>query len=82
MATVSGPNDGHRSQTMKSVRASRSLLVLGGLASLTGIVFHFIVIKAPFGVVNSDEALSGLMASSIRAGHLTTFLWGQISEGL
>ena len=62
---------------MKSARASRSLLVLGGLASLTGIVFHFIVIKAPFGVVNSDEALSGLMASSIRAGHLTTFLWGQ-----
>jgi len=51
--------------------------VLVALVSLAGIIFHFIVINPPFGVINSDEALSGLMASSIREGHFTTFLWGQ-----
>ena len=75
MATVSGPDVGHRPQTlMKSVIPTRVLIAL---VSLAGFIFHFIVINPPFGVVNSDEALSGLMATSIREGYFTTFLWGQ-----
>ena len=62
---------------MKSAIATRAFYVFIALVSLVGIILHYIVIRSPFGVINSDEALSGLMASSIRKGHFTTFLWGQ-----
>jgi hypothetical protein len=35
------------------------------------------MIREPFGVVNSDEAVAGLMARGIRDGHFTSFYWGQ-----
>ena len=78
MATVSGPNDGHRSQTMKSAPLTkRTILCLAFLLVLVGVVLRFLMIREPFGVVNSDEAVAGLMARGIRDGHFTSFYWGQ-----
>ena len=78
MATISGPNDGHRSQTMKSASITkRTILCLAFLLVLVGVVLRFLMIREPFGVVNSDEAVAGLMARGIRDGHFTSFYWGQ-----
>ena len=55
----------------------RTILCLAFLLVLVGVVFRFLMIREPFGVVNSDEAVAGLMARGIRDGHFTSFYWGQ-----
>ena len=63
---------------MKSASLTkRTILCLAFLLVLVGVIFRFLMIREPFGVVNSDEAVAGLMARGIRDGHFTSFYWGQ-----
>ena len=55
----------------------RIILALAVLLVGVGLWLRVMMITPPFGVVNSDEAIAGLMARGIRDGHLTTFYWGQ-----
>ncbi len=78
MATARRPNVGHRQKTMKlSSPARRTILCLAFALVLVGFVLRLLMIREPFGVVNSDEAMAGLMARGIRNGHFTSFYWGQ-----
>lgn len=47
------------------------------LALAAGVAMRLWVVLGPLGRLNSDEAISGLMASRIAAGDGTTFFWGQ-----
>jgi hypothetical protein len=63
---------------MKLERPARQIIIcLALLLVLVGLVLRLMMVRAPFGVVNSDEAIAGLMARGIRDGHFTTFYWGQ-----
>ncbi|CAB4706857.1 unannotated protein [freshwater metagenome] len=78
MAPTGGPDVGHRQEIMKSAPLTkRTILCLAFLLVLVGVVFRLLMIREPFGVVNSDEAMAGLMARGIRNGHFTSFYWGQ-----
>ena len=63
---------------MKLERPAKQIIVcLALFLVLVGLVFRLMMVRAPFGVINSDEAIAGLMARGIRDGHFTTFYWGQ-----
>ena len=63
---------------MKLERPAKQIIIcLALLLVLVGLVLRLMMVRAPFGVINSDEAIAGLMARGIRDGHFTTFYWGQ-----
>ncbi|MGE0881685.1 MAG: ArnT family glycosyltransferase [Acidimicrobiia bacterium] len=55
------------------------LVMAGGL--IAGLVFRIWVLVSPMRVLDSDEAVVGLMAKSAAHGHFTTFFWGQAYGG-
>jgi len=52
-------------------------MCLALLLVIIGCVLRVLMVREPFGVINSDEAMAGLMARGIRDGHFTSFYWGQ-----
>jgi hypothetical protein len=51
-------------------------LVVGALV-LTGVVLRVVVLRGHWGMVDSDEAVVGLMARGFRHGDWRAFFWGQ-----
>lgn len=51
--------------------------VFVGLAVLAGVVLRVGVLRSHLGLVDSDEAIVGLMAHNVAEGHMSTFYWGQ-----
>ncbi|MDQ1373806.1 MAG: hypothetical protein QOJ09_1144 [Actinomycetota bacterium] len=52
-----------------------------GVLVLAGIVLRIVFLRGPWGTVDSDEAVVGLMARAMRAGHWRAFYWGQHYAG-
>lgn len=46
-----------------------------------GVIVRAWIVAGRLGAVNSDEAISGLLAARIAAGEFTTFFWGQSYGG-
>jgi hypothetical protein len=48
-----------------------------GTAIAAGLIARIVMIRAPIGVLDSDEAVVGLMARHFGQGHFRAFFWGQ-----
>lgn len=52
------------------------------VAALVGLALRVWTLRSPLGVLDSDEAVGGLMALNLLDGHIPVFLWGNVHGGV